>query len=247
MPAYNAERFISQSIDSVLAQTWKNWELIVIDDCSTDGTLEIIKRFSNDEPRIKALANSSNLGAAKTRNRAIEIASGEFLAFLDSDDLWHPKKLALQVGVMNNSDLDFLASDYSIIDENGELIGHMVSASGVSYRNLLKKNTIGCLTAIVRVTEPKKFMPDIRMRQDLGFWLAILENGGKGARLPLVTAEYRMHTGSMTSNKLKAAKYTWVLYRDFLDLSYLERVFYFLIYSTNGLLGLIRRKLFNKI
>ena len=244
MPAFNSEKFIAESIKSVLEQSWSNWELIIIDDGSTDKTIQIVNEFSSIDDRILVKKNDRNLGGAKTRNVGIVLAVGQYLTFLDSDDIWYPTKLDLQVNFMLRSEVDLLGTDYDVIDENNNRVGTKQCPAHVSIDTLLKKNTLGCLTVMLNFHKyPNVLMPDIRMRQDLGLWLKILQSGGKGACLPVATAAYRVHDKSLTKNKFRAARYTWKLYGKVLGLPIGLRIFYFSHYAFNGLYDVLKFQL----
>lgn len=246
MPAYNSAQFIAESINSVLQQSWTNWELIIVDDCSTDNTVKIANEFSSIDGRIVVEKNAMNLGPAHTRNAGISLATGQYLAFLDSDDIWYSNKLELQVNFMRHSQVDLIGTDYHIIDGENNRIGIKQCPAHLSVDRLLKKNTLGCLTVMVNFEKhPNLRMPDIRMRQDLGLWLKILQSGGRGVCLPVETAAYRVHNKSLTKNKLKAAYYTWKLYGKVLELSIGKRIFYFSHYAYNGLYDVLKTHLAN--
>lgn len=148
-PTYNSDFFISDTIESILLQTYKNWELIVIDDYSSDSTIQIVQSFIKEHSNIKLLKNQSNQGAAISRNKGIEAAKGDYIAFLDADDLWKPEKLEKQVVFMQAENSDVCYSSYDLMDEQGEILNKQVKALKVlPYKKLLKSNYIGNLTGI---------------------------------------------------------------------------------------------------
>ena len=160
-PCYNAGKFIGQTIDSVLAQTHTHWELIIVDDCSSDSSVEIIERYTYRDNRIKLIRQPENGGAVLARNKAIEEACGQYIAFLDADDLWLPNKLEKQLVFMREHDLAFTYSSYQLMNESGEYLGEFLTQPQISYHFLLKTNCIGCLTAIYDVEKIKsKLRPE---------------------------------------------------------------------------------------
>lgn len=164
MPAYNTADFIAQSINSVLAQRFTNWELIVVDDCSTDNTVQVVQQFN--DARVRLVQNQHNLGGAGSRNKAIEVARGRYLAFLDADDLWADTKLEQQLAFMQQHKIGFSFTGYATITEQGEVMDTLAVPAKVSFKQLLKHNYIGCLTAMYD-TAPfgKIYMPLVRKRQ----------------------------------------------------------------------------------
>lgn len=163
MPAYNSGRFITEAISSVLAQTYSNWELLIVDDASTDATAELLQNFRQDD-RIKIFRFSENKGTQFSRNKAIEEASGDFIAFLDADDLWKPEKLYLQLQMMQTNKLPACFSSYELISENGQNLHTKIEAlSLLSYQKLQKANYVGNLTGIYDVRQlGKVFAPDLK-------------------------------------------------------------------------------------
>lgn len=214
MPAHNVAEYISESIDSVLIQTYLDWELIIVDDCSTDETISVITPFLEDT-RIRLLVNDANLGGAGTRNVAIEHAKGRYIAFLDSDDLWTPDKLEKQIGFMQNNNVGFSFSSHTTIDEQGNVLEAIDVPKKVNFKTLLKHNYIGCLTAIYD-TKPfgKIYMPLVKKRQDFALWLELLKRFDYASSLNDNLGFYRIRCGSLSRSKLDAFKYYWRVLRD---------------------------------
>ena len=236
MPNYNSEKYVKETIQSVLEQTYQNWELIFVDDCSTDNSLDIVKSFDDD--RIKVYQNESNSGAAVTRNHALEMAQGKWMAFLDSDDLWTPDKLEKQITFMVNNDVCFSYSDYEVIDENDNVISTFKPRLEVcTYEDILKHNHIGCLTAIYNAEKlGTVLMPvDAIKREDLACWLSILKTGVKAHCLHECLAKYKVHSNSVSSNKFKMMKYQWHVYRKVEKLSLFKCVYYMLNWTITGI------------
>lgn len=214
-PAYNAQPFLQYAIDSVLAQTYKNWELLlVIDTKCNDSTAVIAKEASEKDQRVKAIQSPECKSLSANRNKAIDIAQGEFIAFLDSDDRWLPNKLEIQVKTMLKNKLDISYHSFAVINENGQPCGPMrVAKYDVGFKDLLKNNCIGCLTVMVK----RKFVSSRRMQEvrheDLDFWLQLLKDGGTAKPIQTPLAEYRVRKNSVSENKIKCAVWRWQLYR----------------------------------
>lgn len=234
-PSYNSERFISQTIESVLAQTYQNWEMIIVDDVSLDNANKIIEEYVKKDSRIKLIKLEKNGGPAIARNKAIEVARGRYIAFLDADDIWYENKLEKQIEFMNEKKLALTYSSYDLIDEEENELGSFMTKDRVTYCDLLKTNSIGCLTAIYDIKKlGKVFMPNIIKRQDYGLWLKILKKIDyiEGISEPL--AKYRIMKNSVSSNKLVAAKYVWKLFREVENLGIFKSFYYFCFYVYYG-------------
>ncbi|WP_088032400.1 glycosyltransferase family 2 protein [Evansella clarkii] len=231
-PAYNSEKFIRHTIDSVLAQTYSNWEMIVVDDCSTDRTVEIVTEFMEKDNRIKLVQLKENKGPALTRNTAIKYARGRYLAFLDSDDQWLPEKLQRQLVFMKKNDIAFSYTNYEFIDEDGTPTNKFTQIPDVvDYKDLLKQNIIGCLTVMLDINKTGKIeMADIRSRQDYTTWLSLTKRGFKAYGIKETLAKYRLVENSLSSNKVKMAKQNWKVYREVERLSVIKSLWYFLHY-----------------
>lgn len=225
---YNSEKYISETLNSVLNQTHQNWELLLVDDCSKDNTLPIIKEFQKTDKRIKLFQLDVNSGAAIARNTAIKDANGEFIAFLDGDDKWLPKKLELQLEFMISNNYNLTHTAYELIDNNGvKLNKTIVPAKTLNYNDMLYSNKIGCLTAIYNQSKLGKiYMPLLRKRQDYGLWLKILKTGEKAYGLPEVLSQYRKTENSISNNKLNLIKWNWKLYREVENLSVFKSAYY---------------------
>lgn len=235
MASYNSAPYIEEAIASVVSQSFTNWELLVSDDCSSDGTVEMVSGIARDEPRIRLLTSDRNRGPAAVRNDAIEQATGQFIAFLDSDDLWKPEKLERQIAFMREREVAFSFTSYDRIDEGGRFISSHHVSRPVSYGDLLKSCVIGCLTAVYdRDRLGKMFMPDIRKRQDFALWLQILKKVDHAVPLEESLASYRVRSGSVSANKFVAASYTWSVYRDVEKLDMFRSIYYFVHYAYNG-------------
>ena len=226
MPCYNAAQYIADSIDSVISQTYKNWELIIIDDCSTDNSTEIIKKY--DDERIVLLHNEKNSGAAITRNNGIDIARGEWMAFLDSDDIWLPEKLSAQLDFMKKNDYAFSCTAYEQIDEEDNSLGRIIkTVKKTDYDRLLLDCPVGNSSVMYSVKKMGKFsVPNIRKRNDDALWLQMLKKEKYIMGMSDVLMRYRIRKNSISSNKLSVVKYHWILYRDIEHLSVFRSAFH---------------------
>ena len=232
-PMYNSEVFLSDTINSVLNQTHKNWELFLIDDCSTDNTLEIAQTFSKIHSNIMVLKNSTNLGAALSRNLGIEKSKGDFIVFFDADDLWKAKKLEKQLDFIKKDNCDVCFSSYELINEKGEKLNKIVKALPVlSYNKLLKSNYVGNLTGLYDATTLGKIQTtNLRKRQDWLLWLQAIKKSGKPAKgIQESLAYYRVRKDSMSSNKLKLLKYNYWVYRKGLQFSIIKSIYFFILF-----------------
>ena len=228
-PVYNAEEFLMETIESVKNQTFQNWEMILVDDGSTDDSLSIINSYSEKDKRIRCIQLQQNSGAAIARNTGIEHSDSPYIAFLDSDDLWLPEKLETQLKIMKENQWVFTHTAYEWIDGRGKNLNRRVAVpEKADYKELLKENTIGCLTAMVNIeqTGPLK-MPDIRARQDYALWLSIAKKGFPAHGIDQVLACYRERKHSLSSNKLKMVRLNWYVYRKIERLSFLKSCYYF--------------------
>lgn len=235
MPAFNAQEFIKESIESVLIQTYKNFELLVIDDFSTDNTADIVEMYSNLDSRIQLIRKNSNSGVADTRNVGISCAKGRFIAFLDSDDLWTKDKLHYQVNYMINNGYGFTFSNYEIIDETSNKKNKIVFAPGVlDYKKFLKGSKVGCLTVVVDLSVIQ--LDDMKSigHEDYLAWLNILKNHN-GYGLAKTLGYYRDMSNTLSGNKFKAARWQYLIYRKELDLGIFKSLYYFSCYALNAL------------
>lgn len=235
-PSHNAEKFIAQTIESVLAQTYQEWEVIVVDDLSSDNTVQIIEDYAQNDPRIKLIKLEQKSGPAVARNRAIEASRGQYIAFLDADDLWMSEKLEKQISFMIKHDLAFTYSSYKVINVEDESLTTFVTLPEISYESMLKTCSVGCLTAVYdREKIGKMYMPKLPKRQDYALWLSILKKIGatKGLLEPL--ACYRIGQTSVSSNKINAAVWQWKVYRDVEQLGLAKSIYYFANYAYFGI------------
>jgi len=208
-PCYNSAPFIAETIESVLAQTYTNWEMLIVDDYSTDGSYEITLQYAEKDQRIKVYRMTQNSGAAVCRNKAIELSQGEYLAFLDSDDLWLPEKLAKQIAFMRLTGCDFCFCKYRHIDENGRSLGITAKVlSELSYKKMLYHDFTGCLTVVYAQDKNKKiYIPPVgNSIEDYTLFMEVLKQSKKAFGYPECLALYRVHQKSLSGSKLKKLK-----------------------------------------
>lgn len=222
-PCYNCSRFIGQMIESVRAQTYKNWELLITDDCSTDDSCNIVEKYAAIDPRIKLFRLKQNSGAGVARNSSIEKAQGRFIAFLDSDDMWKPEKLEKQLAFMLDNGYKFSHSYTLVVDEKNMPVGINKKPSRVSFRSTRIINYIGT-SSVIYDTEGvgKVYMKPIRRRQDFALWLNILQHTKYAYCIPEPLFIYRYVHNSLSANKFKLLKYHVQVYEQALGYSKLH-------------------------
>lgn len=230
-PVYNSGKYIGEAIKSVLSQSYSIWEMIIIDDCSTDDTSEVIKKF--DDKRIKYIKLDKNSGAAIARNKALERAKGKFIAFLDADDKWKPDKLQKQLIYMLDNNVGFCFTGYEIIKEKGNRIVKVPKT--LNYNQFMKNTVIGMLTVIINRDIIKDFsIVNVRKDQDSMTWAKILREGHIAYGLNESLAYYRKVEGSISNSKLNAARNHWNNCRQIEKLPLLKCIYYFIFYSINA-------------
>lgn len=214
-PTFNSERFIAETILSVQAQTYKDWEMIIVDDCSTDRTAEIVASFQEKDSRIKYLYNSTNKGSAFSRNIAIQKAKGKWIAFLDSDDLWYPEKLEKQIEFMTRNDIHFSYTNYCEIDESSKEVGVLISGPEVVTNKLMRAYCWpGCLT----VMYDAEFLglmqtAEIKINEEYALWIKI-SSVANCHLLDENLAKYRRHNNSLTDKSyLELTKWHYIMFR----------------------------------
>jgi teichuronic acid biosynthesis glycosyltransferase TuaG len=240
MPCYNGQRFLEQAVSSVLRQSYPDFELLIVDNNSSDGSAEIIRVLATGDPRIKPL-RCPTPGAASARNTGIRSASGRYIAFLDCDDWWEPQKLHVQINAMRQAGAALSWSSYRIVGADGSFRRTQIASPRIDYEShMMKRSVIGCLTAVYdSALIGKPMMPDIRMRQDYALWAKIIRTatslGLPLVGLPQALANYRVHDEAMTRDKWLAARYQWAVYRDVERHSLGTSVRYFGGYLWNAL------------
>lgn len=233
MPMHNAARFVGAAIESVLAQTYQNWELLVVEDCSTDNSVEIAQKYASQNPKIQVLFNDNPIRMPSApRNMGIRVAKGRFIAFLDSDDLWFPQKLEQQLALFCDNRTAIVYSNYEKIDEEGNRANRIVTAPAKStYGSLLHGNVIGNLTGIYDTQKVGKVIIKDIHHEDYVMWLHILKKGYIARNTGTTLAAYRVCSESVSSNKLKVASWQWNIYRKVENLSWFQSSRYMVSYA----------------
>lgn len=238
IPVYNAERFLPQAIESVLGQTYRNLEVILVDDCSQDTSREIMKRYADKDQRIRLLFNEINQGVAKTRNAGIQAAVGEYIALLDSDDVWEYDKLERQLALMQKEEADIIYCSLDFIDEDGRTIKHpFIVPQTTDYQKMLVKCVFTCSTIFVRsdLLKQHPFKANY-YHEDFLLWMELLSLSVKAAGCPEILMHNRQVKGSRSNNKLHAAKERWKIYRHALHLNFFPALGTFCLYALYGVL-----------
>ena len=228
-PAYNCADYVGETIKSIQAQTYKDWELLITDDCSTDNSREIIENFAREDHRIKLLKLDKNSGAGIARNNSIREAKGRYIAFCDSDDRWLPEKLEKQLKFMERYGAAITHTSYLTCGEDGEVDGIVVCRRRETLRSLSRDDKIGCLTVIYDTEKVGKvFMPALRKRQDWAMKLTVLQKCGEAMGMKEPLAIYRLRRNSISHDKWKLAKYNIAVYQEIFGWSKLRSVVYFI-------------------
>jgi teichuronic acid biosynthesis glycosyltransferase TuaG len=237
VPCFNSANHLQETISSVLNQSYSNWELILVDDCSTDGTPEMLNEFASAYPNITAKLLSVNGGAGVARNAGLEIATGRFISFLDADDKWLPQKLEKQVSFMIESKAAISHTSYIIVDEEGNrLPGGVIASKEVGLSSYMANTEIGMSTSLIDRNVVGDFRLDtVRTRQDTKLWLGLLEKGFLSKGVEEILVEYRVRRGQISGNKLKMAVRTLSVYWAVSSLPAWKRILYFIYYCINAL------------
>lgn len=240
-PAYNCEKYIGATIESVLSQTFQKWEMIIVDDCSTDHTSDVVMSYCQNDTRVIYKKIEQNSGAAVARNLAMDLAKGQYIAFLDSDDLWLPDKLTIQLEFMRTHNYKFTCTDYEQVDETGTPIGKTIHCrQSADYNRVLLDCPIGNSTVMYNVSEMGKFtVPNIRKRNDDALWLTMLKSEPYIFGLNKILTRYRVRRGSISANKFQLIKYHWILYHKIEKLGVFRSLFYIIHW---GIIKILRIK-----
>ena len=238
MPCYNASLYIKDAIESVVAQTYTCWELIVVDDCSTDNSIEIVEACAKLDDRIKLVKLSNNGGVANARNVGLNIAGGQYVAFLDSDDKWRFDKLQMQIDFMSANSCCFCYSQYQNFNTGtGELGKTIKVPARMTAKKLLGNTAIGCLTVVIDRAITGDFkMPLLKHAEDSVTWYEILSRGFCAYGIQDTLAYYRVGNSSLTSNKLTVIKRQWNVYRNHFHFSFIKSAVLFLRYAVNAVI-----------
>jgi len=238
MPVYNAERFLRQAIDSVLNQTYQNIELIAVDDCSKDNSLQILTEYQENDSRVRVIKQKQNQGVAHARNRGVQLAKGEFIALLDSDDVWEVEKLDKQVLLLSQADADIAYCSLDFIDENGIQIKRpFVVSSKTDYNRMLVKCEFTCSTIMVKagLLKAHPFRSEY-YHEDFLLWMELMKLPIKAVGDQTILMHNRQSSQSRSNNKVMAAKHRWKIYREALGLGFFQSCMVFLGYAVNGVL-----------
>lgn len=232
MPAYNAEKWIGEAVESVRGQSCRDWELLILDDASTDGTEMLARRYAAEDPRIRYERGRENRGVAAVRNRGLELARGSWVALLDSDDTWRPEKLERQLALARREQADIVYCSYGMSGGAGD---YLVPES-VDYDELLRRNVLGCSTVLLseRVARRYRFSTEY-YHEDYALWLELLRSGFRAVGCREVLADYRVVPGSRSHNKLRSAGHRWEIYRRAERLSLARALGAFAGYAYYGL------------
>ena len=236
-PLYNAEDFIGTTIDSVRSQTYTNWEMIIVDDCSTDRSREIVKGYLEIDNRIKLVEMDQNVGTGIAKNKALEHVNGQFIAFVDSDDWWLPEKLEKQAAFMIENRYPISYTAYQMVNADGTKESRIVNAKEcLDLDQYLKTTLIGFSTSMINtnITGEFKFL-ELRSREDTQLWISLLKRGFKAYGINEVLVKYRVHKHSITSNRMKAAWQTWCLYFKIEKLGFFKSIYYFHSYLWSAI------------
>ncbi|HBA47790.1 MAG TPA: glycosyltransferase family 2 protein [Lachnospiraceae bacterium] len=236
VPVYNVEKYIEETISCVTSQTCKSWELLLVEDCGTDGTLEVIKRCMDKtgDARIRLIRQTSNQGAARARNRGLQEARGRYIAYLDADDLWVPEKLERELAFMKKKDAAFAFTGYEFADEQGRGTGKVVHVpETLSYRQALSNTTIFTTTVMFdteKIGKERLEMPAVKS-EDTALWFRVLREGYTAYGLDENLVKYRRGGRSLSSNKLEALRRIWNLYRRSEGLSLPSSAYHFCFWA----------------
>lgn len=241
VPVYNAVRFIRETMDCVVAQTYPHWELLLVEDGSSDGTVEEIEKYIAEkcETRIRLIKQPANMGAAKARNRGLKEAKGRFIAYLDADDLWVPEKLEKELAFQQEKKAAFVFTGYEFADEHGNGTGKIVHVPEVlTYKQALSNTTIFTTTVMFdreKIATELLEMPDIKS-EDTALWWKVLRNGYTAYGLNENLARYRRAGKSLSSNKLEAVRRIWNLYRKAEGLGVFRSVWHFCFWAVRAVM-----------
>lgn len=237
-PVYKAEDYLKDTIESVLNQTYTDWEMILVDDQSPDRSADIIKDYAAKDKRIKLIQLQENSGAAVARNKGLEAAQGRYIAFIDADDVWLPHKLETQLKFMEENEEAFTYTQYQMVNDDGQVLKKVDKdlPKRLDYKGLLKNTAIACSTVVIDRQVIGDFrMPLKRKGQDTATWLMILRDHDYAYLVPEILGEYRLHEGSLSENKWKALARTWDTYRNYENIPLIPAAYYFTAYVFNAI------------
>ena len=236
-PAYNAAGYVQTAISSVRDQTYQNWEMLIVDDCSSDNTVEIVEQAAAMDPRVRLIRQPKNGGPAAARNSALNAAKGRWIAFLDSDDLWLPQKLELQLAFQRTHGAKITFTAFSRITADGRTTGRLINIpERVSYQQLLGNTVIATSTVIIDREMSGEFRMKAIYYDDFGCWLDMLRGGDAALGLKCDLMRYRVVRKSVSRNKKNSARQVWRTYRTVEGIGLLRAAWYFVNYAVNGYL-----------
>ena len=236
IPVYNAEKYIGSTIESALNQTYKKLTLVIVDDCSTDNSKNIIDEYIKHTNNIVYHLNSNNTGAAVARNKALEIAEGRYVAFLDSDDLWLPEKIQRQLALMSNNNVGFCYTAYEMIDDEGRLMKEKIKIlEKTEYKHLLKRTMISTPTVLLdRQLIGNVEMPLRRTGQDYAYWLLLLRKNGVAYGIDEALVQVRRRNNSLSKNKIQNVRDVWSIQTKFENIPLLKATYNTICYVLNS-------------
>lgn len=237
-PTFNSEKYIRETIASVKNQSYTNWEMIIVDDFSTDNTVTIVKELQREDNRIKLILSKKNSGPAISRNKGIQEVTGKYMTFLDADDIWFPDFIKTSIETIKKTGIHFVFSSYKRSNEELEFVySDFIVPERVTYTDILKTNSISCLTAFLDIEVlGKKFMPEVYKRQDMGLWLRYLKEIPYAQGIKEPKAVYRIRQNSLSRKKSDLLKYQWQFYRKVENLSFVSSLYYMTHWAVRGFL-----------
>lgn len=237
MPAYNAGPFLGEAIESVIAQTVTDWELFVLDDCSTDNTRQLAEEFARKDPRIHLVANEENMGVARTRNRGLGLCRGQYVALLDSDDYWKPNWLEKMIARAEETGADIIYCSYELVDEQGtKVCNDFIVPPTTTFEESIIRSVITCTTVMITAEFAKNHrFPTNIYHEDIALWFEALRDGATAVGVPEVLAAYRQRANSRSAGKLTSAGRRWIIYRKHLKLPFFKSVWVMMRYGYYGL------------
>ncbi len=236
VPVYNAEKYIEETMDCVLAQTYSHWELLLVEDCGSDNSVILIRQYmeKTQDPRIRLIRQPSNMGAARARNRGLKEASGRYVSYLDADDLWAPEKLEKELAFMKEKDAAFAFTGYEFADESGKGTGKVVHVpEKLTYKQALSNTTIFTTTVMFdleKLAKEQLEMPAVKS-EDTALWFRVLRSGVAAYGLDENLVKYRRPGKSLSSNKLEALRRIWYLYRREEKLGVIRSAYHFCFWA----------------
>lgn len=236
VPVYNAKCFVAQAIESVLSQTYSNIELILVDDCSNDGSRQVLEEYAKKDERVRLIINEKNKGTAETRNAGIQAAKGQYIALLDGDDTWHKEKIKKQAELLIAEKAEIAYCSFDLVDEDGKRIKSFLVPPITDYQEMLVKCHFSCSTIMVEASLLKAhpFRTEY-YHEDYLLWTELLALNVKAVGDPEVLAYYRQLQGSRSHRKINSAIHRWKIYRGALKIPFFKSCMIFVQYAIGGL------------